>query len=74
MSDDKERASHMLDQDGKFAQWLKREMEVYLAHNGRDVTLEGFQEHVRKMFNANPDQISQLALDDFATALFKDAS
>jgi hypothetical protein len=73
MSDDKELAADMLDQDGKFAQWLKREMEVYMAHSGNG-TLEGFQEHVRKMFNANPEQISQLALDDFANALFKDAT
>ena len=44
----------LLDQNGRLSQWLERERQVYLAHNGRDGTLAGFQDHVRKMIEANP--------------------
>jgi hypothetical protein len=59
-----------LDHNGKFAQWLERERQVYLAHTGRDGTLAGFQDHVRKVIAGNPALI-EMALDDIADATFE---
>jgi hypothetical protein len=48
----------------EFDQWIEREKQVYLAHTGRDGTLEGFQEHILKLYEQNPAKIREMMLAD----------
>lgn len=64
----KDLAADILDKDGPFAQWVDRERHVYIAHHGRDGTLEGFQEHCFAMLVASPT-LRELALKEYITAV-----
>jgi hypothetical protein len=71
MTDDADLGADVVDLDGPFAQWLERELEIYLAHAGRDGTLQGFQEHVLKMAEANPN-VGRIFMGDLAMVAFDD--
>jgi hypothetical protein len=63
----------VLDADGAFAQWLDREKSVYLAHAGRDGTLDGFLDHIRKMMERDPTKALARFFDAYLDA-FTEAS
>jgi hypothetical protein len=70
MTTEEELAADVIDLDGELAQWLDREMQIYGAHAGRDVTAVGFREHLRKMVAANP-KLLEMVLADFVTAFIE---
>jgi hypothetical protein len=57
----------MFDHGGWLAQWIEREKQIYLAHAGRDGTLEGFREHVCKLMEADPEK-QRKAFESFVDA------
>jgi predicted ester cyclase len=58
--------------NGKWAQWAEREKQAYIAHNGRDANLEGFREHMCKMFEEKPELKRQF-LEDYCDAMWVEA-
>jgi hypothetical protein len=61
--DDDDLIADIMESGGKVAQWIEREKAVYLAHAGREGTLEGFREHIAKMIKADPGMSEMFVLE-----------
>ena len=65
---------HVLEQDSPYTRWLRREVHVYVAHAGRDVTGEGWIEHIKTLIerDAHAREMMRKALLDEDRTLDQD--